>query len=208
MNEVFLAAFALQWLAIIVMALLMVGLFRQIGLLHERLGPVGALTLSGGAKVGEAAPLFELPSLTGGEVRIGGKAADGRSTLLFFLSPTCPVCKAMLPILTSIARENAATTRLVFASDGDEAAQMKMILQQKLSDHPFVLSADLGRGHGVGKLPYAVLIGADGKVAAKGLVNNREHVESLFEAERTGIASIQDYMARRDAAGATTGAAQ
>lgn len=208
MNEVFLVAFALQWVAIIGLALMMVGLLRQVGMLHERLGPVGALTLSGGAKVGETAPAFELPSLTGGDVRVGGIAADSRSTLVFFLSPTCPVCKSMLPVLLSVAKENAATTRLVFASDGDEVAQMKMIVQQKLGDHPFVLSTELGRAHGVGKLPYAVLLGADGRVASKGLVNNREHVESLFEAERTGIASIQDYMARREASAATTGAAQ
>ena len=200
MSGIFFTAFALQWAAIIAMALLIVGLFRQVGMLHERLGPVGALTLSGGAKVGETAPLFELPSLTGGEVRIGGTSTDGRSTLLFFLSPTCPVCKTMLPILVSMTKESRQSTRLVLASDGDEAAQMKMILREKLSDYPFVLSTDLGRAHGVGKLPYAVLLGPDGKVAAKGLINNREHVESLFEAQRTGIASIQDYMARRELA--------
>lgn len=199
MTMVFLAAFALQWLVIAAMALVMVGLFRQIGLLHERLGPVGALTLSGGAGVGEQAPAFELPSLTGDALTIGGTAQDGRSTLLFFLSPTCPVCKSMLPVLLSIARENAATTRLVFASDGDEPAQMKMILQERLSDYPFVLSTDLGRAHGVGKLPYAVLLGPDGTIAAKGLVNNREHVESLFEAQRTGIPSLQDYRRRANA---------
>ena len=200
MSGIFFTAFALQWMAIIAMALLIVGLFRQVGMLHERLGPVGALTLSGGAKVGEAAPLFELPSLTGGEVRIGGASADGRSTLLFFLSPTCPICKAMLPVLVSMTKEYRQSTRLVLASDGDEAAQMKMILREKLSDYPFVLSTDLGRAHGVGKLPYAVLLDPEGKVAAKGLINNREHVESLFEAQRTGIASIQDYMARREMA--------
>ncbi len=44
MNEVFLVAFALQWVAIIGLALMMVGLLRQVGMLHERLGPVGALT--------------------------------------------------------------------------------------------------------------------------------------------------------------------
>lgn len=200
MNEIFLTAFALQWVAIILMALLIVGLFRQVGMLHERLGPVGALTLSGGAKVGQAAPIFELPSLTGGDIRLGGTSDDGRSTLLFFLSPTCPVCKTMLPVLVSMAKEHRHSTRLVLASDGDEAAQMKMILREKLSDHPFVLSTDLGQAHGVGKLPYAVLLDPDGKVAAKGLINNREHVDSLFEAQRTGIASIQDYMARRDLA--------
>jgi hypothetical protein len=28
---------------------------------------------------------------------------------------------------------------------------------------------------------------------ARGIVNSREHLESLFEAKRLGLASIQDY---------------
>ena len=195
-NSLFLAAFLFQWIAIFAMSLLIMGLFRQVGTLHERLGPVGALTLSGGASVGEVARRFDLPSINGGMVQLGGHAADGLATMIFFLSPTCPICKSLLPIVRSLAKEHAGTVRLVLASDGDEPGQRKMIEREKLSAYPFVLSTDLGRAHGVGKLPYAVILDAEGKVAAKGLVNNREHVESLFEAQRMGIASIQDYMAR------------
>ena len=46
----------------------------------------------------------------------------------------------------------------------------------------------------VSKLPYAVLIDASGSIRAKGLVNTREHVESLFEADRLGVASLQEYL--------------
>src|SRR5262249_12684079 len=56
----------------------------------------------------------------------------------------------------------------------------------------------------VGKLPYAPLGDAGGVVRAKGLVNTREHLESLFEAMERGVASIQDYIEspeeRREAA--------
>ena len=48
----------------------------------------------------------------------------------------------------------------------------------------------------VAKLPYAVLIDGDGVIRAKGLVNTREHLESLFEAERLGVASLQEYLQR------------
>ena len=44
------------------------------------------------------------------------------------------------------------------------------------------------------KLPYSVLLGSDGTVRAKGLVNSREHLESLMVAHETGFASIQDYL--------------
>ncbi|MGH7820705.1 MAG: methylamine dehydrogenase accessory protein MauD, partial [Candidatus Binatia bacterium] len=44
---------------------------------------------------------------------------------------------------------------------------------------------------------YAALIDASGTVRAKGLVNTREHVESLFEASELGVASIQDFVRRQ-----------
>jgi hypothetical protein len=33
-------------------------------------------------------------------------------------------------------------------------------------------------------------------MVAQGLCNNREHVESLFEAQRLGVNSIQDFLER------------
>ena len=46
----------------------------------------------------------------------------------------------------------------------------------------------------VGKLPYAVLLSAAGIVQAKGLINSREQLESLFTASDLGVESIQDYL--------------
>jgi hypothetical protein len=31
-------------------------------------------------------------------------------------------------------------------------------------------------------------------LCARGLVNSREHIESLFEAKKQGVASIQEYL--------------
>ena len=55
----------------------------------------------------------------------------------------------------------------------------------------------LGRAFGVSKLPYAVLIDEQQRVASLGIVNSREHIDSLFEAKERGVASIQDYMNKR-----------
>jgi methylamine dehydrogenase accessory protein MauD len=49
----------------------------------------------------------------------------------------------------------------------------------------------------VSRLPYAVLIDADGVLRARGIINSREHLESLFEAQRLGVASLQDYLEER-----------
>jgi methylamine dehydrogenase accessory protein MauD len=62
-----------------------------------------------------------------------------------------------------------------------------------------VLNApEVGQVYKVGKIPYAVLIDPEGVIRAKGLVNNREHLESLMEAYRLGMASIQEYLLRKE----------
>jgi hypothetical protein len=49
----------------------------------------------------------------------------------------------------------------------------------------------------VGRLPYAVLVGDDGRIRAKGLVNSREQLESLFTAKELGVASVQEFIDQR-----------
>ncbi len=192
---------ALVWVALIGLLLAVLALARQVGILHERLTPVGALTMDHGPKVGEPAPVFTLQKLGGGEIRIGATA--GRSQLLFFLSPTCPVCKQLLPALRSLSQHEGASLEVVLASDGALEEHQRFYVREKLAPFPYVLSTDLGMTFRISKLPYAVLIGSGGVVSAKGLINNREQLESLVVAQEMGVASLQDYRAKtRDHAAA------
>jgi methylamine dehydrogenase accessory protein MauD len=50
----------------------------------------------------------------------------------------------------------------------------------------------------ISKLPYAVMIGPEGRISAKGLVNTREQIESLLQAAEMGVGSLQDYMSRTE----------
>jgi methylamine dehydrogenase accessory protein MauD len=201
MNEALLVSNVLLWGLVVALALVVVALTRQIGILHERIAPVGALAVERGPKVGEAAPELVLPSLSGDDVRLGGSDTQDRRTLLFFLSPTCPVCKTLLPTLERIVAEDDGGTRLVYASDGTPEEHDDFVREKELNPADYVLSESLGLLFEVSKLPYAVLIDGDGVVRAKGIVNTREHVESLFEAERLEVGSLQQYIEResRDA---------
>jgi methylamine dehydrogenase accessory protein MauD len=136
--------------------------------------------------------------LAGTAREVGGVHPDGRSTLLFFLSPTCPVCKTLLPVLRSIVRAEEAWLDVVLAGDGPRDEHAAFVAEHHLEQFPYVLSPSLGVSYQVGKLPYAVLLDASGVVVAKGLVNTREHLESLFEARERGVASIQDFLRRRE----------
>jgi len=182
------------WIMMFVMAGLQLALLRQIGVLHERIAPMGALTIDKGPKEGEAAPMFELTDLRRHPTLIGGVNERGQGTLLFFLSPSCPVCKKMLPILKSFRASGEQALQIVLASDGDPEEHQRFVAAYGLSDFPYVLSQELGMTYRVAKLPYAVLIDEAGIVRAKGLINTREHLESLLEAKERGVASIQEYL--------------
>lgn len=189
----------LLWTAVILQGLLIAALARQVGILHERIAPAGALTLHQKVEVGEVASPMTVTTIEGAAVEIGGKR-NGRSQLLFFASPDCPVCKTLLPVVRSAASAEADWLDVVLAGDGSKAQYQQLRDLHGLERVPLVLSEALGRAFGVSKLPYAVLLDEQGRVASLGLINSREHLESLFEAKERGVASIQDFLARRKGA--------
>jgi methylamine dehydrogenase accessory protein MauD len=183
----------LLWLAVIVLGLMLWALSRQVGVLFERVAPMGALVTDAGPAVGAASPSFALTGLQSEPVAIGGP--QGRPTLLFFLSPTCPVCKKLIPVLKSLRRDEGQDLAIVLASDGSAPADhLRFVREQGLEAMPYVLSTELGLAYRVSRLPYAVLIDGQGRVAAKGLVNSREQFDSLLNAHDLGQASIQQYL--------------
>jgi methylamine dehydrogenase accessory protein MauD len=143
--------------------------------------------------VGEEAPVLALSDWNGRELTIGGASPEAQGTLLFFTSPTCPVCRTLLPQLRSICAAEDRGVQLVVASDGPRSEHVDFVEEHRLGRGVYVLSADLGIAYQVGRLPYAVLLDERGVVRARGLVNTREHVESLFEARDLGVASVQEF---------------
>lgn len=189
------------WVVVIALSAVVLALARQIGVLHERIGPAGALLARSDLMPGDAAPRIEARTLDGRDLAIGGAGTAGRRTLLFFLSPSCPVCKTVLPTVLRVAASEVSPVDVLLASDGPREEHERYVAENRLEGLPYVLSTELGMRYGVGKLPHAILIDAEGIVRAKGLVNTREHVESLFEAERLGVASVQEYASGRVRAG-------
>jgi methylamine dehydrogenase accessory protein MauD len=198
LNDALVVSQVVLWVAVVLLAGAVAALARQIGVLYERVAPAGALMAGRGPRVGETAPVVHAEAMAGGTQAVGGGRGDGRSTLLFFLSPTCPVCKELLPALRSVARRERGWLDVVLASDGPRAEHEPFVRREGLEAFPYLLSAPLGITYEVGRLPYAVLLDGAGVLRAKGLVNSREHLESLFEARERGVASLQDWLARED----------
>jgi len=183
---------ALLWIAVIALGLMLWALSRQVGVLFERVAPMGALITDSGPAVGQTSPRFDLAGIQSEAVQIGGSTL--RATLVFFLSPTCPVCKKLLPVLQTLQRDERGSFNVVLASDGERADHLSFVREQGLEAMPYVLSTELGMTYRVSRLPYAVLLDREGTVVAKGLVNSREQLDSLLNAHDMATPSIQHYL--------------
>jgi methylamine dehydrogenase accessory protein MauD len=181
------------WAVVLALVIALLAAIRQLGVLHERIAPAGALMLAKGVKVGEPAPQVAVQDLAGTQRNIGEPSSNGRATLLMFVSPTCPVCKSLLPVLKSSLSAERDWLDIVLASDGDLDSQREFVQSQRLGAFHYVVSGPLGITYQVSRLPLAVLVDAQGILRARGIVNSREHLESIFEAKRLGFGTIQAY---------------
>jgi len=184
----------LLWIFCLTLGLINLALARQIGILYDRIAPMGALVMETGPKAGERSPVLTVNTVDGGVMSIGLPSAV--NTLLFFMSPDCPVCKKLIPILRSFQTAERGDVEVVLASDGDAEQHLAFYSRASLAPMRYVLSGELGMKFRVGKLPYAVLIDQAGVVRARGLVNSREQLESLLTARELGVFSAQEFRAK------------
>lgn len=192
MTTVLLVSVIVLWVVVLGMAGVIVALARQVGVLHERLAPVGALTIGADPVIGKAAPRVKAASLGGGTIEIGVPLASASAQLLLFVAPDCPVCKKIIPLAQTFARRERL--EVLYVGDGDLAEQQALARRFDIDLERFVTGAQVGMAFRVGKVPYAVLLDQRGVIVAMGLVNSREHLESLVVAHETGYHSIQSYL--------------
>jgi methylamine dehydrogenase accessory protein MauD len=182
----------LLWTVVIIQGVAIWALARQIGMLHERVAPVGALVNMAGPGVGEKSPRMEVKALAGNSITIGAAMASRKSLLMFFVSSTCPICKKLLPIVKDFARSERL--EVVYVGDGEAAEQERLLSDYQLDPARFVNGPQIGMAFRVDKLPYTVLLDERGVIVAKGLVNSREHFESLIVARESGYGTLQSYL--------------
>lgn len=190
--EYIIASEAMLWMAVVALAFVCLALSRQVGILHERSAPLGAVISDKGPDIGDVSPKFDLSDHKGNVMTLGGPRSGGGDQLALFLAPNCPMCNKLLP--TARAMANDEKLDVVVISDGPREEHEEFLKTHDLGSIPYVISADVGMRFQVGRVPYAILINGDGTIAAKGLVNTREHLESLLEARTMGVQSMQEYI--------------
>lgn len=170
------ASYGILWLLVVVLCFVVVALARQVGTLHLRLGPRGALEMDDeGPPLGEAPIATDLDTLDGRTVSVGG---PGNAQVLLFVSPGCHVCEQVLPSIGVAAKSKGLDAMVL--SDTDELETTRTFAKKRL-DVPVVSARDLTRSYGVPGTPYVVVLDDLGVARAKGTVNNLEQLEGLID---------------------------
>jgi methylamine dehydrogenase accessory protein MauD len=170
------ASYVVLWLLVLALALLVLALARQVGTLHLRLGPRGALEVDGeGPALGDAPEPIDVSDLDGRPVAVGG---PGAAQLLLFVSPGCPVCHDVMPSVGAAARGGGLAPLLIADARAEDA---RHLLADRRIDAPLVPAPDLAERYSIPGTPFAVILDDLGVVRAKGTVNNLEQLEGLVD---------------------------
>lgn len=171
-------SYAFLWVAVVVLAVLVVALAREVGALHLRLGPRGALEIdTEGPEIGAVVPPLDASAMDGRTARIGG---PGASRLYLFASPTCGICRDVLPAMPFLLRGGVDGAVIAEAPARDLAAWRQTGVAVVSSPEAFL-------AYSVPGTPYAVVLDDRGAVLAKGTPNDPAQLEGLLETARRRI---------------------
>ena len=159
------------WTAVNSVLLLLLGaalllMIRQVGLILQRVGPVGARGMAMGPRIGEDVSGF-----------LGGRLVKGRPALVILGSSACPICSVIEEAARVVAGPWAsrADVWMIYDEAPDRAAASRASALKVAEDAVLRTKLD------VSSVPYGVMVDGEGLVIGQGLVNEASHLESLLE---------------------------
>jgi methylamine dehydrogenase accessory protein MauD len=185
------ASYVCLYAIVLILVAVVFYLGRQLGLLYMRVGPAGARMMNSGPTIGDVALQRDVLDIYGGHRTIGGSRSLPQ--LVIFLSPGCVACQEIAPAVRTLARSERQI-ELTLISAGSHAANHAFIAQYRLEDLPYAIHETIALDYGVTVTPYALLLGSDGTILSKGLVNNMAHLESLVNVLDERSLNLEDLM--------------
>jgi thiol-disulfide isomerase/thioredoxin len=129
MHGPWLIAFLALWIVVALLSVAVVALLRQIGVLHQRLAPMGTHFASEGPELDAIAPT------------VGLDWSTSALTVLLFTSPTCVLCRELKPSLDAFRRQYRELRVHMVDLDDDPGVFDAMSVRST----PYVVAVD-GRG--------------------------------------------------------------
>ncbi|MDQ2745218.1 MAG: TlpA family protein disulfide reductase [Chloroflexota bacterium] len=187
------ASYVVLWVAVVLMAALLLGTMREVAVLRRgRTAPRRQRQRSdpNGPDLGTPLPDLTLETANGfGPVPL--RERDRKMVLLAFLTPTCEGCQLAVESLNALA--DAARDRLdvrVILSGPETAARSFLKLfplhAPVVLDHNYALSGDFG----VHITPSGLLYDENGLLLRTGTISEPEELAALVEGDTTGALAV------------------
>ncbi|GGE14370.1 hypothetical protein GCM10011571_14800 [Marinithermofilum abyssi] len=174
MNEVLLYSTILLWVVVLFIGFTLFIIFRQFGEVYLSTGESIARD---GIAIGDRVPLLNnRKTLNGQTVQV----QTGKPTLMVFLSPTCEVCKDLIPDWNHAFHErNDIHFRVIVV--GNKEKMVEMVNNQELKGEIIPdENHSILEEHRVRVTPFAFILDKQGVVRGKGLCNGMEHIHGLI----------------------------
>ncbi len=169
-------ATALQIVVLLGLALVVLSLARQVGILHERLAPAGMTRSQSSIETGDVLPELDLTALTGNAVRFSGEPSA-----LLFVSADCPICRSVLPVFEQALERSPYRGYWIAdglpGTDGEPPDYAAYAADRGLDPDRFLVSQTLGLTLGVRQIPALVLVDASGRLVSRETVSGPRELE-------------------------------
>jgi hypothetical protein len=145
-----------------VQAIVMVGILRQVGSILLQMGPAIPGEVAEGPELGMVVDTTVVPR--------------GKPAIVLFVSPVCELCKPIVAALPTLRRHHRALT-FVPVVTGDDTAR-----RDRYAQKIFGARTDLNHVYEDWEIPgtpFAVAIGAQGRIRSRAVVNNLPQLETL-----------------------------
>lgn len=172
------AALVLAWIAIVLVALAVSGVVRQIRVLTAGDRGVGRIA---GPRAGS---ILKVQGL-------GGLVPEDQPLVVIFMRKGCSSCQVIAPTLSAAADQYREKYELVVAYEGARGHEYLSANGRRLAvlEH----QDDLFNAANVFAAPYAVAVDSTGRVMASGPVGSPERVTEFMESIEGSVRSGHEY---------------
>jgi methylamine dehydrogenase accessory protein MauD len=194
LTTVLLISHVLLWVVVLVQVVLTLALARLVGrMLSRQFAGGGARVIDPGPDLGAVVEGWEATDLLGRPFPF--RLPRRRGLFLLYVSPHCSVCAGLVPAARRFFKEIAGQAEGVWVLVlGSREAQIAYARENGLTDQPVLAEGDLPPAWRLGGAPFGLWVDAAGRVKAKGMVDRREHLESLRHAAETGYPTFERYV--------------
>jgi thiol-disulfide isomerase/thioredoxin len=119
-----------------------------------------------GLPVGSPAPRFTLPDLRGSMVTLDDLLADGKPVMLFFTSPNCGPCSALIPEIARWQREYPTRLTIAVIGEGSVEINEPKAAEAGLRDLLLQREREIAEAYDLHGTPGAVIVYPEGVIAS------------------------------------------